>query len=166
MSFQKDDRINRIWTHPVYQQQYQLLQECEKTREFCGHSLEHFLSVGRLMWIYNLEEQSGLSKELIYAAALLHDIGRGLQYTQGIPHDEAGVSLAGRILPECGFSQQETDSVCAAIGEHRGSGDRRREGELAAYLYKADKACRSCLACPAEKQCNWSSEKKNMFLKD
>lgn len=38
--------------------------------------MEHFLDVARLMYIYNLEDQAGFSKEMIYAAGLLHDIGR------------------------------------------------------------------------------------------
>ncbi|MCQ2509486.1 MAG: HD domain-containing protein [Lachnospiraceae bacterium] len=166
MSFQMNDRVNRIWSHPMYQEQYQLLQECEKTREFCGHTLEHFLAVGRLMWIYNLESQAGLDKELIYAAALLHDIGRGLQYKDGIPHDEAGVKLSEVILPECGFQDEEIQPILAAIGEHRQSGSKSRTALLGEYLYRADKACRNCLVCPAEKECNWSAEKKNMMIKD
>ncbi len=166
MSFQPNDRINQIWSHPLYQEQYLLLQECEKTRIFCGHSLEHFLAVGRLMWIYNLEEEASLSKELIYAAALLHDIGRGLQYRDGIPHDRAGIMLAEKILPECGFQQEEIRPVLTAIGEHRQSGKGSQTDRLGAYLYRADKACRNCMVCPAEKECNWSEEKKNLMIKD
>lgn len=166
MSFQKGDRINRIWSHPLYQEHYQLLQECEKTREFCGHSMEHFLDVARLMWIYNLESGSGLEKEMIYAAALLHDIGRGLQYRDQIPHDEAGVKLAAEILPECGFQEEEIQPILKAIGEHRQSGAKERSALLGEFLYRADKACRNCLVCPAEKDCNWSAEKKNMHIKD
>ena len=43
------------------------------------------------------------SKELIYCAALLHDIGRARQYEDGTPHDEAGAAIAGQILNELGF---------------------------------------------------------------
>lgn len=166
MSFRKEDRVNRIWSHSLYQEQYQLLQECEKTREFCGHSLEHFLDVARLMWIYNLEAGAGLDKELIYAAALLHDIGRGLQYTEGIPHDEAGVELAKKILPECAFSEEEEAMILSAIAGHRRSKAENRTSVFGEFLYRADKACRNCMACPAEKECNWAPEKKNMIIKD
>lgn len=162
MGFQ--ERVNRIWLHPLYQEQYQLLQECEKTREFCGHSLEHFLSVGRLMWIYNLEDQAGLSRELVYAAALLHDIGRGLQYREGIPHEEAGIRLSEKILPECGYTANEICSVLTAIGEHRGGNEGIVSEQLGAYLYKADKASRNCMTCPAEKECNWPAERKNLQI--
>ncbi len=166
MSFEENGRINQIWNHPLYKEKYALLQEEEKTRIFCGHSLEHFLSVGRLMWIYCLEEDAGLDKELVYAAALLHDIGRGLQYREGIPHEKAGVELSREILPACGYSPEETETVCRAIGEHRQSTEKEKTELLGAYLYKADKACRNCLVCPAEEECNWAADKKNMFLKE
>ena len=42
--------------------------------------LNIFWNVARLMYIYALEEHLELPKELIYAAALLHDIGRAQQY--------------------------------------------------------------------------------------
>ena len=69
-------RIDQILSHPVFREQFALLQEAEKDRIFCRHTMEHFLDVARLMYIYNLEDQAGFSKEMIYAAGLLHDIGR------------------------------------------------------------------------------------------
>ena len=67
-------RIDQILSHPVFREQFALLQEAEKDRIFCRHTMEHFLDVARLMYIYNLEDQAGFSKEMIYAAGLLHDI--------------------------------------------------------------------------------------------
>ena len=64
-------RIDQILSHPVFQEQFALLQEAEKDRIFCRHTMEHFLDVARLMYIYNLEDQAGFSKEMIYAAGLL-----------------------------------------------------------------------------------------------
>ena len=69
-------RIDQILSHPVFREQFALLQEAEKDRIFCRHTMEHFLDVARLMYIYNLEDQAGFSKEMIYATGLLHDIGR------------------------------------------------------------------------------------------
>ena len=108
-------------------------------------------------------EELHLDSESI-AAALLHDIGRHLQYTQNIPHDRASAQLAEVILADCGFSQAERAEVENAILQHRGRQDRQREG-LAGLLYGADKASRACLFCPAEPECNWSPEKKNMTIK-
>ena len=74
-NFSDMDRVNRIWRHPVYQEHYKKIQELESERIFCRHTPEHFLDVARLMYIYALEEHLELPKELIYASALLHDIG-------------------------------------------------------------------------------------------
>lgn len=87
------DRVNQIWRHPVYQEHYKKIQELESERIFCRHTPEHFLDVARLMYIYALEKHLELPKELIYAAALLHDIGRAQQYQYNIPHDIAGVEI-------------------------------------------------------------------------
>lgn len=84
-NFSDMDRVNRIWRHPVYQEHYKKIQELESERIFCRHTPEHFLDVARLMYIYALEEHLELPKELIYAAALLHDIGRAQQYQYNIP---------------------------------------------------------------------------------
>ena len=80
----------------------------ESERIFCRHTPEHFLDVARLMYIYALEEHLELPKELIYAAALLHDIGRAQQYQYNIPHDIAGVEIArGKFLTDLHFTEQE-----------------------------------------------------------
>ena len=65
------ERIQKILNHPLYQEQFKLLQDAEKDREFCRHTMEHFVDVARLMYIYTLEEKTNVSKDLIYAAALL-----------------------------------------------------------------------------------------------
>ena len=53
-------RIDQILSHPVFREQFALLQEAEKDRIFCRHTMEHFLDVARLMYIYNLEDQGWL----------------------------------------------------------------------------------------------------------
>ena len=91
-------RIHKIQNHPIFREQYQLLVEAEKDRIFCRHTMEHFLDVARLMYIYDLEDGAGIDKEIIYAAALLHDIGRFRQYEEGVPHDVASAQIATVIL--------------------------------------------------------------------
>ena len=51
------ERIQKILNHPLYQEQFKLLQDAEKDREFCRHTMEHFVDVARLMYIYTLEEK-------------------------------------------------------------------------------------------------------------
>lgn len=158
------ERINRIQRHSVYQEQYRLLTEAEEERVFCGHSMEHFLDVARLMYIYNLEEQAGLEKELIYAAALLHDIGRYEQLSQGTPHHISSARIAEEIMADCGFEKTEISAVQNAILGHRNARSKEDRDLLTAYLYRADKQSRNCFACQAEQICNWSAEKKNLKI--
>ncbi len=81
--------------------------------------MAHFLDVARLAYIFNLEEHLGIDRERIYAAALLHDIGRHVQYLDGTPHQEAGLPIAGEILRDCGFSEGEEEEILEAIARHR-----------------------------------------------
>ena len=38
-------RIRTIQEHPLFMEQYTLLQEAEKDRFFCRHTMEHFVDV-------------------------------------------------------------------------------------------------------------------------
>lgn len=155
--------IQAIFSHPLYQEQFSLLSEAEKDRIFCRHTIEHFLDVARLMYLYNLEEQTGLKKELIYATALLHDIGRYEQISLGTPHDIASARMAEEILHDCNFSDQDIHLIQDAILHHRGNSE-SGETMLAHYLYRADKQSRNCFCCPSCKECNWPKDKKNLEI--
>lgn len=154
------ERINDILENNIYRSYLREIEECERTRVFCRHNMAHFLDVARIAQLLNLEEAAGISKELIYAAALLHDIGRHLQYREGIPHECASAQLAPEILQQCGFSAAETAEIQEAIRQHRNV-SMQEEQSLAGLIYRADKLSRSCFACPAEPQCDWKREKKN-----
>ena len=161
-------RVNEIYDHPVFQEKFRALQEAEKDRLFCKHTLEHLIDVARLMYIYALEHDLSISKELIYATALMHDIGRIDQIEQGTPHEKAGAALCDVILPDCGFSEEETAVIQDAILHHR---NRTYESEvpgerdtLSELLYWADKKSRNCFACEMKKECNWDEEKMNLKI--
>lgn len=136
----------------------------EVDRPFCHHDMVHFMDVARIGWIINLEEGHGIEKEWIYAAALLHDIGRHDQYADGTPHEQAGARRAPQILRECGFDDKETDVIISAIASHRDK-EVASEASLRGILYRADKLSRACFACKAEKECNWKNDKKNLHIK-
>lgn len=157
------DRIERILTNRLYNDCIAMIAECERNRIFCRHDPVHFISTARIAYILSLEEKAGLDRELVYAAALLHDIGRHRQYTDGIPHERAGAQIAAVILSECGFSGEEIELITAAIGSHRDIDDKKR-GLLADVLYRADKLSRECWRCSARPECSWSEEKKNQTL--
>ena len=112
----------------------------------------------------NQEEELDIDNEIIYAAALLHDIGKHLQYAEGIPHEKASARIAPDILRECGFDNKETGVIIEAILNHRNK-EVAKDRDLNGLLYRADKASRACFDCEAENECNWSREKKNLSLK-
>ncbi len=130
---------------------------------FCRHDMAHFLDVARISRIINAEEGLGVDVELIYASALLHDIGRHLQYAEGISHELASAELASQILRDCGFHEREACVIIDAIRSHR---DERAAAEksLKGLLYRADKLSRACFCCLAEGACNWKDGKKNLSL--
>lgn len=154
-------RVNQILVHPEYQDCFRGIQSLETDRKFCRHTMEHFLDVARLTYILALEERVEVSREVIYAAALLHDIGRHLQYTDNVPHHEASARIAARILPACGFTQAEQATIIQAILAHRTP---QPQGTFMELLHRADKMSRSCCFCPAQEECNWPQEKKNMQI--
>lgn len=156
------NRVNCILFHPDFRAALAEIDELERNRPFCGHGLEHLLSVARLAYLYNIEEGHGVNRELLYAAALLHDIGRGEQYRTGTPHAEAGARLADPILANCGFSELERQRVCAAIAAHRQDG--AGEDPLPVLLHRADRKSRPCWLCPAAAECNWPPERRNHEL--
>ena len=79
-------RVNKIIENKMYWEHLDKIEVYEKDREFCRHNIGHFLDVCRIAWILNLEGNLALSKEVIYATGLLHDIGRWLQYENGEDH--------------------------------------------------------------------------------
>ena len=60
-----------------------------------------------------------MSKDIIYATALLHDLGRADQYEKGISHEEAGAILAEEILTDCGYTREERKFMTDTILRHR-----------------------------------------------
>lgn len=154
------ERLQRIWEHPLYQEHYGRIQRLERERRLCRHTLEHFLDVARLTYIYVLEEKIPVSREVVYGAGLLHDIGKDQQYTGGIPHEQSSAQIAEQILPDCGFTLQEQELILDLILTHR---DRQKAGKarLNELFYRADKSSRNCMICPARTTCNWPEEKKN-----
>lgn len=157
---QEMQRVNRIIRYPLWQASAKQIEELETERIYCGHNIDHFLHVARIAYIENLELGLHVPKELIYAAALLHDIGRGLEYTEGIRHEIASAAMAPGIMSACGFGQGEINEVVDAIKLHR-TKEIAGEMNLAGLIYRGDKKSRNCFRCPAEKSCDWGKEKRS-----
>lgn len=154
------ERVNRILAHPQFRAAVAAIEETERDRVFCRHGMEHLLTTARFMALLALDLGLDFPREEIYAAALLHDIGRAEEYLGGLPHEEASPKLADPILTQCGFAGEEKADILRAIREHRSGyqGERSPLGEL---LCRGDKESRPCFSCPASGACNWPESKKN-----
>lgn len=154
------NNVDKILNSKLYKEALEKLKKYEKNREFCNHTIEHFIDVARIAYIMVLEEGIDVSKEVIYAIGLLHDIGRVKQCEEGINHDIASVDMSRQILKETSFTKQEVDSILNGIANHRKDSDNKLEK----IIYKADKLSRQCFNCKVEKECYWSNEKKNFKI--
>ncbi len=157
------EKYEKIIHNEEYKRCIDEIEEYEKNRQFGHHDMSHFLDVARVGMILNLTEDYKVPKTLLYAAALLHDVGRAVQYKDGTDHDIASVEISTRILETTDYTPDEKAAILKAIGDHR-TPDVKETKTLSGLLYRADKLCRPCFWCMAEKECNWKSDKKNMEL--
>lgn len=154
-------RIDRILENNTFREHLRRIDEAETDRIYCLHGIEHLLDVARIGYIMNMEQGLGYDKEIIYAMALLHDIGRNLEYEEGVTHHEIGGDIAWEILQQVGFAGEECELICDAIRNHKELAEGEKTSSLNYLLYKADKLSRNCFSCKAYDSCYWAEEKKN-----
>ncbi len=165
------ERIERIRNHPLYVSNQQRIDDMEVNRIFCCHGVNHSLDVARILYILVLEQGLSYDKDIVYAAALLHDIGRGLQYEENVSHHEVGAQLAKEILTDCDYNEDEIAMITEAIAGHHTGGIHLESTEgNADYLFKdlfyqADKLSRNCFDCKASEECYWAQEKRNLQIR-
>lgn len=146
------ERINKLLQSRLYKKYIEKNSKREKRRRFCKHDMTHFLEVARVMYILSLEKSTQFKKDVIYATALLHDIGRWKQYKTGEDHAIVGSELCVEILEESDFIDDEIKEISKAILLHRKGG--QEVPSLGWLLYEADKKSRLCFTCDAVKKCN------------
>lgn len=157
------ERYQKIVQHKKFLKYVKRIKKLEKDRIYCCHGPEHLMDVARIAYIKALTEGLPLSKDVIYGAALLHDIGKVKQYKEKIPHEIAGAEAAGKILLECGYKKEEIQMIETAILHHRRGGS-REDSPLSRILFEADKESRMCMFCKASSKCNWTEEEKNIII--
>lgn len=155
------ERINKILSSPQFIRAINETKKAEQGRIYCLHGLEHAADTARISYILSLEEGTELKKDIIYAAALLHDTGRFRQYADGTPHQKASVEIAAEILPQCGFDDNEISEILSAIDTHRHGEPKNKLGKI---LQKADNLSRLCFDCSARSTCKWKENEMNMGL--
>lgn len=157
------NRIYKILNNKSFRENLEKLKEYEADRIYCRHNMEHFLDVARIATILNEDEKLQYDREIIYAAALLHDLGRVAEYENKAPHDEASVWLAKEILAECDFIEDEIAVVTEAIGLHRRMKTASDDKSFAMLLYRADKFSRNCMMCDVP-GCKIPLDKRNTVI--
>jgi hypothetical protein len=90
-------------------------------------------------------------KEIIYAAGLVHDMARWVEYETGENHAAAGARMAGEVLGRAGFNSAEQRIITDAIREHRTGGT--EASLLGQYICRADDLARPCSRCAARDDC-------------
>lgn len=153
---------NLILTLDFVQEKLSLLKKSEDERLYCRHDLHHFFDVARICYILCLENRLEISKDVIYATAILHDLGREDQIHEGIPHEKASVSFAERCLAFTDFSEEEKRQILDAISHHRKKTD---DLDFSALFYQADRLSRDCFNCKVYDSCYWGEEKKNRIVR-
>jgi len=147
------DRIRQLAADPEYRRYLQLTADYERQRQYCCHDFNHLLSVARITWILTLERGLSLQRPVVYAAALLHDLGRFAQYEDSsVDHAEASAALAEPLLLKHGFTPAETATIRQAIRSHR-LPPQEGEDNLATLLAEADNLSRLCFDCPVTAGC-------------
>ncbi len=157
-------RIDLLINDPLYNEYMERNAKEEMEPRFCLHDLKHHFDVARITYILVLEnndlgyfmKENNVSsplaaKEVIYAAGLLHDIGKWKEYREGVDHSSYGAKLARGILPRAFFNPNEIELIARAIYEHGNiSNDMSFLGER---LYRADNLSRICNQCQHNSQC-------------
>ena len=96
-------RVNCILSDVDFLDYIAKIKKLEENRIFCHHDMNHLLDVCRISWILNLEEKLQLDKSKVYAAALLHDIGRWIEYETGKDHAIASGNWPKIFYKDAGF---------------------------------------------------------------
>ncbi|MGM0472055.1 MAG: HD domain-containing protein [Bacillota bacterium] len=167
-------RLNSLLESEEYSNYLARNRECEKKRIFCKHNWQHLISVARITYIKILEEELVTElmtkwqlanqeqlKEVVYTAAMLHDIGRWQQYHSGVDHAIASADLAAQLLQKYDYSGLEEQVILTAIREHRGRADSDKS-ILGRLLCSSDNLSRDCINCSVQQKCK---EIKNPDLK-
>ncbi len=158
------ERVNRIIRNDKFIEFCAHTEDLEHDRIFCRHDMEHALDVARIAVIMAADEQLDIRRDVIYAAALLHDIGRAQQYINGTEHELASAVIAPYILDKCGYNEEEIDLIVEAIINH-GNEAVKDQNDLTGILYRSDKASRKCYMCHAIDMCHKSPDKMVMEIK-
>lgn len=155
-------KCSKILKNTEFRELLAKINKAEKDRIYCLHGIEHLMDTARAGYIINLENKLNIPKEIVYGAALMHDIGRWAQYEGTIEHHIASAKTAERILPQCGYTPEETALISDAVRAHRNTSGKIET--LSDVIAEADKKTRMCMLCSAADTCKWKDSERNNDL--
>ncbi|NLG51482.1 MAG: HD domain-containing protein [Chloroflexi bacterium] len=100
-----------------------------------AHGFDHVLRVWRMA--LHLAEEEGADRDIVSAAALLHDVGRAEERRTGVCHAQEGARRAREILS--GQPTAFVEAVAEAIAQHRFRAGQQPTTLEARILFDADK---------------------------
>ena len=103
-----------------------------------AHDHEHVLRVYR--WCLKLAEEAGADKDLAGAAGLIHDLVNVPKESADRPMGSEWSAIAGaNILPECGYSPEETQQIVDAVATCSWSRGLQPRNAIGVTLQHADR---------------------------
>jgi len=82
-----------------------------------AHTYDHTQRVYRLA--IEIGEKMNANLEVLAAAALLHDVGRGRETETGISHAILSARMGQEVLKRAGYTPEEIEQITDAIRTHR-----------------------------------------------
>ena len=146
--------MRRLLLDPDYQLCLRENEKREVDRHYCRHDFNHLLDVARIAWILCLERGCAYPQGVVYAAALLHDIGRFMQYDDpSKDHAVVSCDLAEPLLARQGCSKEQINLITTAILVHR-LPPADIHHPLGRIIAEADDLSRRCFQCTALAVCH------------
>ena len=118
------------------------------------------------VFICNTQRDAGLEEKYLRMMQTMRPAG--IIYTCN-PHpdfqhqvEKIAKEILTTLPEDAQFTEEEQQQILRAIRGHR----RKHEGmePIEELFYDSDKRSRMCHSCPAQKQCNWTEEEKNMEI--
>lgn len=152
--------LARLLALESYRQALRALEDQEADRIYCKHNLDHFLDVARVTMLVCADFDIPADKDVVYLAALMHDLGR-LDKGQA-DHPVASAQLADQWLEAIDFPADRRPEVIRLIEGHGWRGPAVPSNLLEAFSL-ADSLSRPCYQCPATDSCHWPADRKNAY---
>ena len=162
-------KYHKILENMEYRYCLDKLDELEQDRIYCRHGLEHFYAVARITLMLAQEGGISVDEDVVYGAALLHDLGRYDINAEN--HEAVSCELARKILPDCEYNFDTIQQIVNIISNHRGRYSiskiqelrRSKKLDLNECFRVADQISRRCFECKSSETCKWKDEEKIHF---